>query len=264
MKNSIDAKLSSYQASLTQLNSQIEHFLSRPLPVQEISEDVPSYMKLPLKRRTLPLAQEHWQSQQSALQREIGQVEMERDALEDGAQVWEDIAAQVNGFEKKLRKGLLASMRTSQGRPPSGKPKAKGQGHDAETENGQVGLKGVLSEMDQVISQVDSKLKLAESLDWNLLVCCIGAELEALQQGRDMFTEAMEASSVSVHDNDAGWPAEAGGVSVQPELGKEDEAGHGSRGLSVEPGEYHDTFEKTEDEDEGPDPDLLVSHEHVD
>ncbi len=76
----------------------------------------------------------------------------------------------------------------------------------------------------------------------------------------------MKASSTSIHDHERDWPPDRSRVSLEPELARRDEpeTSYGSREVSTEPGEYQDASERTEDEDDGPDPDLLVSHEHGD
>jgi hypothetical protein len=51
-------------------------------------------------------------------------------------------------------------------------------------------IKGLISRMDRTMFYIESKLKLAESKNWKLLVCCIGAELEAFKQGREILENA--------------------------------------------------------------------------
>ncbi|KAK5019116.1 hypothetical protein LTR39_000580 [Cryomyces antarcticus] len=232
IENSVQSKLSSYTASLSLLDSQVQNFLARP-PVQLSKSPTTSssFLSLPPKRRTLYMAKDHWTAENAALQKRREKTEIELEALQEGAVVWKDAVHEVTDFEKRLQE----SMRTA----PSPEE--------------------LLSQMGQTVTQLESKLKLAETRNWKLLVCCIGAELEAFRQGR----EILESTLSSGHDAggtqeqgesspDSPEDSRSGGSDIH-ELDAAFDNGHPSLG-----GRTYDT------EDDEPDPELLISHQDTD
>ncbi|KAH0538262.1 hypothetical protein FGG08_005133 [Glutinoglossum americanum] len=264
-ENSVQSKLSSYKASLSILDSQVSRFLARPPFTHSPAPKSPgeiNFLSLQPRRRTLEMASDYLRSAQKDLTLQRAAAEIERDALEDGAVVWEDVINEVTAFERKLR-GEMRALRS----PPTSDTtllrqriaessfSSRGQPHDA-TE----GMQGILRNMDEVILQLESKFKLAEARDWKLLVCCIGAELEAFREGRGILEDALHSTAVLDSDMelDRGATAGFGGGNQGDPLGVVD---HGLVELQDEP---QGRVERSESEDEGPDPTLLFSHQDTD
>lgn len=260
MTNSMDAKLSSYKASLSLLESNIKKFLFNPPQTDVHSdepEEIPSFMSLPANRRTLAMVYEHYSGRQELLKKKFERAEFERDALEDGAQIWEDVLTEVTAYERSLRKALRQSMTTSQRDRASRSPDPRDDSNLTSSKGSPDGLATVVSDTDRIILQLESKLKLAEAHDWKLLMCCIGAELEALSEARGILKGLSQRMDATGDDNQQG-------VLHGLEHGSQrlERSNEGLHEPSTEPARDHVGLEKMEDEDDDPDPDLLVSHEH--
>jgi hypothetical protein len=221
-----------------------------------------NFLSLQPRRRTLEMAADYLRTAQNDLTRQRTAAETERDALEDGAVVWEDVINEVTTFERKLR----AEMRTL--RSPPAQDTALGRQRTANSSfnssqqsyNTAEGMHGLLRAMDEAILLLESKFKLAEARDWKLLVCCIGAELEAFREGRGILEDALCATTVldtRGMDHHRAAATLSGGDQGDP-LGVVD---HGLVELQDEP---PGRVERSESEDEGPDPTLLFSYQDPD
>lgn len=296
LTNSLDAKLSSYKASIALVDSEIRQFLSHgpttaarfepgSLLLSSSSPQSASFMALPKDRRTLAMAEEHWKREHARISARLARAELERDALEDGAQIWQDVAQEVAGFEAALRKQirrLARQMRADVAEPPAtlGAAHDGGLGKDggggvliAESAQAET-LARITSDIDRTISFVESKLDVAQANDWKLLVCCIGAELEALREGRDVIVALLAPlSSPSLPLNKGTGAMAENPNPAMPEIHSlaldkgsrtqnYDPSGGPGR-ADVEGAQSHEPRDDAEnEEDEDPDPDLLVSHEH--
>ena len=138
-----------------------------------------SVWDLPLERRTVQLVREELEGDIVSLKGRIESVEEERGACEAGVGVWGRCVGVVEGVERTL-KGILEG---------SGGGGGDGGSEDGNTEGG---MRTVLREMDGAIEILDREERMAEEKEWNLLVCAIGAELEALKLGREMLVGAVE------------------------------------------------------------------------
>ena len=200
IENSVQAKLSSYRESLRIVRSDVHQFLERP-PQSEHSSagGDKTFHELPAKRRTLEMANEHWQNEHTALSQRREETETERTALEDGAVVWKEVVTEVAEFERLLREET-SQMSTVNLRRKTAQP-------DIVT---------LLRSMDRTIESISAKYEIAESRGWNLLVCSIGAELEAFKQGREILQEALDVSKASLSTGsaqelvDMGQPSSSG------------------------------------------------------
>jgi hypothetical protein len=79
--------------------------------------------------------------------------------------------------------------------------------------------------MDNVMGFLDQRLQEAEDKDWKLLICCIGAELEAFREGREILMQASglrdthapkEGEQNGVLDNERGDAAATASTSTGP------------------------------------------------
>ncbi|KAI9825913.1 MAG: hypothetical protein M1832_000854 [Thelocarpon impressellum] len=227
MENSVQARLSSYQASASMVESQIQKFLRDP-PIPSPSGRDSPFLSLPPTRRTLEMAKEHWEAEHERRAYEQRQMETERDALEEGAVMWADVVGEVTAFESTLRGELK---------------RGGGLGKTDE----------ILSQMDRTLAGLESKLEVVEKRDWKLLICCIGAELEAFREGRDLLLEALGATRTTDEPGDGTTK----GNSAETHDGADHD--HGLGELRDDHGGFHDAVERSED-DEDPDPTLMISH----
>ena len=239
--NSVQSKLSSYKSALALTEKDIKTFLARPsLQSANHTAAATGIWSLPRERRTLEMAKEHYTDEKHALRDRFSAVEAEKNALEHGGTVWEEVVQEVSHVEKMLREEMQRM-----------------QGPLLETGNEQQpaeGMKKILRTMQKARSRIESKLDLAETKNWKLLVCCIGAELEAMVKGQGVLEGALEAASSG---GELGGEKGKGGLNwngtgallseERPDLE------HANELLNVE-------RERPEDEDDGPGPELLISH----
>lgn len=246
-ENSVEAKLSSYKASLSLLESEVAKFLARPPPESHRNPSkTTTFFTLPPKRRTLAMAKDYWQDEQTRLEESYQEVDIDRDALEEGAVLWNDVVNNVTDFESNLEEEML---KMGKSRDPNDMMSQTSADNS---------IKGILSRMDKTILYIESKLKLAESKNWKLLVCCIGAELEAFKQGREMLASALSGTPGSRSDtrqhSDTSENELATHSSFDPEPSSSPEPHH----QPYPNQKYFDT------DDEDPDPELLISHQDTD
>jgi hypothetical protein len=178
LESSVAAKLSSYNSSIAIVDMEIRKFLRRP----PIEQSLPSpgsggaelgMYALKPERRTLEMAKEQWKAEQEILAQRRADVENERRALQEGRKMWQSAVQRITDFEKSLR-AQTKSLSQSQLQPGDAAPAAQ-----------------LLSDLSSLIESLESDVSHAESNDWNLLICCLGAELEALREGRAILEQAL-------------------------------------------------------------------------
>lgn len=181
IENAVDAKLSSYKESLSILDTEIRRYLEIP-PLQPLQHDVKksSFYSLNPKRRTLELAREYWQTEQSELAKRQESVDMEIAALDDGGPVWQSVVKEISDFERRFRDGMQQSLiQSKSSRLPSDNEEGLKQ------EQG----KKIIEDLEATTRVVEEKLELAEEKDWKLLVCSIGTEVAALREAQVMLKQ---------------------------------------------------------------------------
>ncbi|KAL5000057.1 hypothetical protein BDV10DRAFT_163271 [Aspergillus recurvatus] len=178
VENSVEAKLSSYKASLSLLESDVRKFLANP-PVKPSARStiLEDFYSLKPSRRTLEMAKEHWKTEQSELQHRQEEVDVEIEALEDGCDAWKRVVEVICGFETRLRANMHRSIQ-DQEQSPQDKNVAHKKDNFVQT---------IMEGLEQTTALVERQLDHARSKDWKLLVCCISAELEALREARVML-----------------------------------------------------------------------------
>ncbi|KAF1949154.1 hypothetical protein CC80DRAFT_484983 [Byssothecium circinans] len=261
-ENSVEAKLSTYKASLSYLDKEVDDFLARPPPTNHIPLSNSAFLTLPPKRRTLEMAREYWREEHTRLLERCEEVDVDRAALDEGAVLWDDVVGKVAQFESSLRDHLA---------PPSSTTRGKARASKAPTNPAQI-----LEGMDGTVAYLEENLELATQRGWNLLVCAIGAELEAFRQGREILEEAL-----GVARNEKGKDKGKGKERVTERLvdtesthGGSEEDGDGdevSRSafrigtMSPPPAKpQHRFFDTDDDEHQDPDPELMISHQDTD
>ncbi|ORY19816.1 hypothetical protein BCR34DRAFT_471219 [Clohesyomyces aquaticus] len=237
-ENSIEAKLSSYKASLSILDKEISSFLARPPDTDHIPLSPSPFLSLPVKRRTLEMAHDYWQDEHSRLAEKCQEVDIDRAALDEGAVLWNNIVKRVVDFEAKLQDHMQQAGRSNAADPSS-----------------------LLSQMETTINYLEEKMEFATSRSWNLLVCAIGAELEAFSQGKEILEEAVGATSKGK------GKARASDNLIDTESSHTESEEEGSLsairiGRSPPSMASKPKFFDTHDED--PDPELMISHQDTD
>ncbi|KAI4276363.1 MAG: hypothetical protein LQ337_002534 [Flavoplaca oasis] len=246
-KNKVEARISSWKGSLEILGKEEEGVLARGPVVsagggntqvgkgkgngateaeREGNGTGESVWDLPPKRRTLTMVGEFYEHESAGLRKRLEDVEMEARALDEGKQVWEDVVREVEKVEGSLE-GELKGL-------------AEYDGGDAEEQRIN-GMKRVLEAMAQTRERVGRYLKMAEEKGWNLLVVCVGAELEALVEGEEVLRSVLGV--------------EGGGVDgvMHKMNGGNGKSGGGEQEMAGEKGMVEDT------EDDEPGPELLLS-----
>jgi hypothetical protein len=236
-ENSVEARLSSYKTSLSLLDREVSSFLARPPNMNHVPLSSTPFLSLPVKRRTLEMAHEFWQDEYTRLAEKCEELDTDRGALDEGAVMWSDVVKKVAEYETTLQSFMQQAGRSNTPDPTR-----------------------LLDQMDATISYLEEKLELATSRAWNLLVCAIGAELEAFMQGKTVLEEALgvkrkgkEKVTKSLLDYD------------EPAFERREEMTGSAIRISRSPPKpslpkpnLYDT------DDEDPDPELMISHHDTD
>ena len=228
LENGVKSKLSSYRNALQLAQQEAREFLAHPPPEvvgQEKRRE--GVWALPPARRTLDLAREEWTDEQKFLNEKREIVLVEKHALDEGAKVWEDVIAEVGEVEEALGREM------------------RNMGGNITGSTAEEGMGKILRRMGQAEGRLGNWLEVAEGRGWKLLVVAVGAELEAMIEGGNVLREALGAAGVLL-DLDSG--RRTGDL---PEF----TASRGSKSTNG------DLIERSEDEDDGPGPDLLISRE---
>ncbi|KAL7927083.1 hypothetical protein ACQKWADRAFT_97219 [Trichoderma austrokoningii] len=191
IKNRRDAGLSGYYGALSELNAEARKFAQHPrfqpldpdlLRIGSEVEGVPDttggaeFMRLIPKRRTMKMANSWWKAEVEVLKRCKERLDQHRQALEEGGQVWDKVTQLVSNFESELQQALkTGTISTSSAK---GKEKAPS---DEDIISDQ------LLHMESVIEDLQGFMQQSEDNNWNLLICAIGAELAAFEDGYNVL-----------------------------------------------------------------------------
>ncbi|KAK1781498.1 hypothetical protein QBC45DRAFT_58468 [Copromyces sp. CBS 386.78] len=220
VRNRREAGLSGYKGALKEVDDKLEDVLIKPrvLPLdveavvgpshnegnQEVEQQALvglEFMRLRPERRTADMAKDWWESEIALLERRKEEVNKERSALEEGAEVWREVVRLVMAYEEDLRKEIAKASRAEpQGfSHDSGKGKGKAVADDQATSP----LKFYSSQLDnitKVMGELDEKFNIAEEHGWKLLLYAIGAELEAFKQAKEMIRGMLMEQGYEVED----------------------------------------------------------------
>jgi hypothetical protein len=201
VKNRKEAGLSGYRNALREVDNGVDNLLKRP-PVKPLDLEVISsgsrengeddnqmeqspggveFLRLRPERRTIEMARDWWESEIKILETRRLEVDKDRKALEEGVDIWRDAVQLVADFETSLRQELKGEPRDD----------GKGKSRDRTSEEA---MHTQLDKMADVMAALDGKLRIAEEQGWNLLICAIGAELEAFRVGETMLRDALKAA----------------------------------------------------------------------
>jgi len=245
--NSVQAKLSSYKASLDILDQDVKTFLQRPHRKTRRRSSQSNFLSLPPSRRTLSLAKIHFQDEQSHWDRRLEEAGVEYEALKDGANVWKEVISTVTKFERTFKERII---------PPRADSKDSG-------------LQDLLDRMEQIIGFLGEQYDEVESKDWKLLMCCIGAEREAFIQGREILQEVPKPIPKAIGANGNSTPTKSQVLVDVKDEGSNSATLTGSRSSDREKARREREARARAEvnlstEDDEPDPDLLISHQDTD
>lgn len=240
-ENTVEARLSSYKASLTILDKDVANFLARKPDTNHVSLSTSSYLSLPPRRRTLDMAHDFWSEEHTRLINKCEEVDIERAALDEGAVLWNDVVRRIINFESTLQDMM-------QQKPRSLSPSK------------------VLEKMDATVKYLEEKVDLVRERDWNLLFIAINAELEAFKQGKDMLEEALGVKkSKKGKEQAVDSPVDSGGGAVHED--DPEEISRSAIRIPKSPPKPAVTPPKPsffDMDNEDPDPELMISHHDTD
>ncbi|TLS29408.1 hypothetical protein PpBr36_01489 [Pyricularia pennisetigena] len=255
--NRREAGLSGYRGALKEVDAKLADVLSRP-PVKPLDVSVfkesargvspcgLEFLSLNPERRTASMAMEWWDKEVLILERRKKAVDKERVALEEGAEVWAAVTKLITAFESELRGSITA-------------------GEDGSDETSQEDkLRMQLVKMETVINGLEDHLQHVEQEGWNLLICAIGAELEAFREAYLVLRSAMADLGIEVDDDATPRLARS---TTDPKAA-EAEGSFNDKGKQKEPddrGSLLDLRAQDAEEDDNAVPhDLLVDSHHDD
>lgn len=245
-ENSMQAKLASYTQSMNMLEADVQRFLSsQPSEIHSrprSSDGQASLWQLPPKRRTLEMAREHFNQEKQSMLHQRERAELEKQALDDGAVMWKEVAVTVTEFEKRMRAEMASAPSLSD---------SNNAWEEAPTDTPTDRLKSLLVHMDEVIATLQAKYDTAEERHWTLLIAAIGAELDALRKGKQLLESVLPAEpEQELMSNENGSEETDGG----DEIHALDKSFETARKRSVSDG----------DADDEPPPELLFSTHDTD
>lgn len=189
-----DARLSGYRGALEAVNSDLRILVRQPsiLPLDPYLQSMTDngdwrglsstatirFSSLPRELKSPELAKMKWETEILTLQKRRLQIDHDRIALEEGLVLWTKVITFVSEFETELwhmvRHGVDFSL-----------PKSNNAICQQDLSP------SPMDSMDVVFAQLEQALDTAESRGWKLLICSIGAELEAFKEAREVLTELL-------------------------------------------------------------------------
>ncbi|KAF2102442.1 hypothetical protein NA57DRAFT_32330 [Rhizodiscina lignyota] len=237
IENAVQSKLSSYSNSLSMLERDIQSFLkTAPEREDQNASRTSPFLMLPPKRRTLSMAKEYWQDKLTDVERARNDAQVEKDALDEGAIVWKEVVNTVTDFEASLKEEMVGLVKEND--------KEK-----LEQRTADLGRR-----LDETLQGIEERFRMAEEKDWKLLICCIGAELEAFKQGKEILESLLAPQG-----------QEGNGHTVVPGPSSPGPLKTSARGSPRIKSKISSPPAKialpANDSDDDPDPELLISHQ---
>lgn len=190
-----EANLSGYRGALRDVDSELSNLMRRPpvLPLdpaihgegdETLRRDLasaggPEFLSLTPERRSPEMAKSWWEAELAVLEKRAIHVNEDLRALEGGSALWKDVLALVSNFESDLRRAMRGGAPSQLDSSSKGKEKA-----DTEEDL----IRNQAASMGNILRQLEQAMEVAESNRWNLLICAIGAELEAFKEAHDVLT----------------------------------------------------------------------------
>jgi hypothetical protein len=213
VKNQREAGLSGFRGALRDVESDVAALMRRP-PIRPLDPEVFDstapidgeddeqinvnggfdFLKMIPERRTIDMARTWWQTEIAALERRKLQIDSEHRALEEGGVLWLEVMALVTDFESRLRMAMKASSGESSPAVTTANTKGKEKIPSQEDV-----IREQLPLLEKSIGELEGHMQTAESRRWNLLICAIGAELEAFREAHDLLQGAIEDDEEEEH-----------------------------------------------------------------
>ncbi|CZT20600.1 uncharacterized protein RCC_06458 [Ramularia collo-cygni] len=191
IENSVQAKMASYTSSLRMLEEDIQKFLNfKPSDEAErpTSREGKSFVwQLPPNRRNLGMAKEYWSEQHEYYVHQRKRTEHEKVALVEGASIWQESVTEITDFEKRLRAEMAALA-------PS-LTESHSAWEEPPTSTASERLAVLIKQIDDLTLSLQGKLQTSQERNWKLLIVAIGAELDALERGKEILSGVL-------HDTD--------------------------------------------------------------
>ncbi|PFH58825.1 hypothetical protein XA68_13172 [Ophiocordyceps unilateralis] len=200
-----EAGLSGYHGALRSVDAEVNALLRRP-PVSPLDQSILvdgkddaeasstgglEFLRLLPERRTVEMAQTWWKAEVRILETRSVRINEEQEALEQGGAAWQEVVTLVTEYERGLRQ-LMMPLSDS----PAPLMAAAGETELAPLD----AIRSQLPKMDQVMSELAQRMRLAESKHWNLLICAIGAELEAFKEAHGVLQAIVNEADGVVDD----------------------------------------------------------------
>jgi hypothetical protein len=275
VNNQRDAGLSGYRNALKEVDASVSRLLKKPpvkpldldaIQLSRVDEDgnrVPvdveqssggiEFLHLHPDRRTVDMARDWWEAEIRILEERKGDVDKEMAALEEGVRVWEKAAQIVSDYEINLSKEMNGGVDDDN----------KGKSRELTPEEA---MHGQLDKLADVIAGLEELLHEAEARSWNLLICAIGAELEAFRQAQELLRDTLRSVGLlgdepEADENEDNEPTPQLGRSMTGKVSpvKRTETSRKASG-NTDLVDVHDDTTTTESDNEVP-PDLLVAHD---
>ncbi|SPO07672.1 related to cellular myosin heavy chain, type a [Cephalotrichum gorgonifer] len=201
VRNRREAGLSGYKGALREVEADIDalvrHPSIRPLDRElwasrhgegsdaesaaETSPGGEEFLRLIPERRTLDMARSWWESEIAILEDRRRKVERDREALEAGERLWGEVIDLVSNYEATMVEMMKGVSSTRKGKEKQPTP-------DDIT-------RLLLEQMSTVVSALEEKLKFAEDKEWNLLICAVGAELDAFNEAERVLRQGLSPAT---------------------------------------------------------------------
>lgn len=201
-ESKVDSSRSSWVSAIEELDKEIDKrwLVRRGTPRSKGGRrEIEGTWTLPRQQPTLETVQEAMADNKRELELLQQGVEREREACTQGTIVWQNVVTTVEYLEGGLR-AELAKTRDIDADYLS-------PGTGSHGDDGEHAMHAVIAHMSTAIETLQSHLEHAERQDWKLLICAIGAELEALKEGREMLAATLNEAEPLRNEN-------AGGASI--------------------------------------------------
>ncbi|KAK3313054.1 hypothetical protein B0H66DRAFT_484852 [Apodospora peruviana] len=146
--------------------------------VVEQSPGGAEFLHMRPERRTVEMAREWWDGEVAILERRKDEVDKERAALEEGVEVWKGAVKLVSDFESGLKQAMKDDGQGDKGKNAALTPEEA--------------MYAQLEKMATVTAGLEERLQIAEDKGWNLLICAVGAELEAFKEAEGILRDALQ------------------------------------------------------------------------
>ncbi|KXJ86917.1 hypothetical protein Micbo1qcDRAFT_168007 [Microdochium bolleyi] len=191
LQSKLDSDLSGYQGAKRECEQALRDLMGHPgvpaLDVQDLGfkdwhELGFKFLEQPRTKRRPDMAKEWWEGDLQYLEEYRIKLETERSGLEEGGQLWLEAVTKITSYEQRLSKALgmdTEGSKSSQWSNEQSDPKTL--------------LLDFYRQMGDTVRELEATLKHAESQGMTLLVAAIGAEVMAMQSGKDVFANLIKS-----------------------------------------------------------------------